>query len=274
MESAQQNQGIRQGKIVHQATAVFADAEITAVLASDGFIYASLPNLCRAIGLDLENQRERIDEHAVLTKGLLQFDIVVGVRVVTTWCLRANMIALWLTLVSVKRLREDRKERIYLFQEKAGDALDRLFGTGQGTMLPTEQDKQVLIGQQETSTYHEGLAIARMAEEQQLYLDQLGERITALDLAVEHQFAEMQERLNVIEAKLLPRGQISEEQSSHIADLVKQAAIAISQRSGGGNFFGTVYGLLYRRFGVNSYKHLSQAQYPQAVSWLEKMRDE
>jgi P22_AR N-terminal domain len=271
MESSQQHH--RQGEIVQQATVVFAGAEITAVLAIDGYIYASLPHLCRALGLEQETQRERIDDHAVLTKGLLQFDLTIGVRVVTTWCLRANMITLWLTLISVNRLREDRRERIYLFQEKAGDALDRLFGTGQGTLLPPAQSPQELTDQPE-STYYEGLAIARMAREHELLLERFGERLTALDLATEHQIVDIQERLSALEAKLLPQGQISDEQATHIADLVKQVAIAISDRTGGGNYFGTVYGQLYRRFGVSSYKHLTQAQYPQAVSWLEKMRDE
>jgi hypothetical protein len=258
----------RMGIVVNQATAVFADVEITAVLAEDGFIYASLPHLCRALGLDMESQRERIDEHAILTGGLLQFDLVSGIRVITSWCLRANLISLWLTLVPVKRLKQERQQRIYHFQQKAGDALDRLFGTGQGTMLPPVSSTPT-----EVSTYHEGLAIARLAEEQDQRVEYIGERITALDLVVDLRFAGVEERLTALEAKLLPREQISEEQAGHISDLVKQVAIAMSQKLGGGNYFGTVYGQLYRRYGLTSYKHLSQAQYPQAVAWLEQMRD-
>jgi len=74
-----------------------------------------------------------------------------------------------------------------------------------------------------------------------------------------------------LEARLMPREQISEEQAERISDLVKQAAIALSKKLGGGNYFGTVYGQLYRAFGVTSYKSLTMAQYPRAVAWLEKM---
>jgi ORF6C domain len=77
-------------------------------------------------------------------------------------------------------------------------------------------------------------------------------------------------RIAALEAKLMPRAQISEEQAEQIADLVKQAAIALSRKMGGGNFFGTIYGQLYRTFQVTSYKLLTQAQYPKAVAWLEK----
>lgn len=254
--------------VVKQATAVFADVEITAVLADDGFIYASLPHLCRALGLDAESQRERIAEHAVLTEALVQFDLISGIRVITHWCLRTNLISLWLTLVPVKRLKPERQQRIYRFQQKAGDALDRLFGTGQGTMLPVDSTPQ------EIPAYAEGLAIARLAEEQELLHEQIGERITALDLVVDARLAGVEERLAALEAKLLPREQVSEEQAEHISDLVKQVAISLSQKLGGGNYFGTVYGQLYRRFGLTSYKKLSQAQYPKAVAWLEQMRDQ
>ena len=77
-------------------------------------------------------------------------------------------------------------------------------------------------------------------------------------------------RLSALEARLLPRSQISEEQAEHISDLVKQVAIAMAKKLGGGNFFGTVFGQLYRTFHVTSYKLLTQAQYPKAVEWLQK----
>jgi hypothetical protein len=262
------------GRVARQATAVFADAEITAVLsADDGLIYASFPHLCRALGLDVESQRERVEEHAVLQEGLLPFELVSGTRVVTNWCLRSNLIALWLTLVPVKRLKLGRQQRIAHFQQKAADALDRLFGTGQGTGLPTEAREQALSMPGEASAYAEGLAIARLAEEQDLLHEQLGERMTALELVVDQRLSEAEGRLAALEARLMPREQISEEQAEQISDLIKQVAIALGQKLGGGNYFGTVYGQLYRRFGITSYKKLSQAQYPKAVAWLEQMRD-
>lgn len=263
------------GRVAKQATAVFADAEITAVLsADDGLIYASLPNLCRALGLDTESQRERIEEHAVLQEGLLPFELVSGIRIVTNWCLRSNLISLWLTLVPVKRLKPERQQRIYHFQQKAADALDRLFGTGQGTGLSSETSALSLPIPGEASPYAEGLAIARFAEEQDLLHEHIGERITALELVVDHRLTGVEDRLAALEAKLVPREQISDEQAEQISDLVKQVAIALSQRLGGGNYFGTVYGQLYRRFGITSYKKLTQAQYPIAIAWLQQMRDQ
>jgi hypothetical protein len=247
-------------KVIEQATAVFESAEITAVSVDDGFIYASLPHLCRALGLDLESQRNTIGEHAVLSEGLFQFPLVSGVRVVTTWCLRANLIALWLVLVSVKRLKPEKQQRIYRYQKQVADVLDRLFGPGPQGSAP-DATRAVVEAEPE---YAEGLAIARMASEQAQQAlqkaDTAHERATVIEA-----------RLMALEAKLMPREQISEGQAEYISDLVKQAAIALSHKLGGGNFFGTVYGQLYRAFGVTSYKLLTLAQYPKAVAWLEKM---
>ena len=181
----QERQMDRIGRGVEPATAVFDGAEITAVKADDGLIYASLPHLCRALGLDLESQRDSIEAHAVLTGGLLQFSLVSGVRVITTWCLRANLIALWLAVVPVKRLKLDKQQRIYRYQQQVADVLDRLFGMGLGVSLPDPKAASP------HSEYAEGLAIARMAGEQaQMALQKVDT---------------VNERATMIEARLMPR---------------------------------------------------------------------
>jgi hypothetical protein len=115
--------------------------------------------------------------------------------------------------------------------------------------------------------FAEGLAVARMALDQAQQAlsrtDETSEEVKVLKAAYDG-------RLSALEARLLPRAQISEEQAEHISDLVKQVAIAMAKKLGGGNFFGTVFGQLYRTFNVTSYKLLTQAQYPKAVEWLQK----
>ena len=66
---AEQDKLARRGTVVQQATVIFAGVEITAVLADDGFIYGALPHLCRALDLDGESQRERIEDQTALAKG-------------------------------------------------------------------------------------------------------------------------------------------------------------------------------------------------------------
>jgi hypothetical protein len=257
---AEQQPPARVGKVVQQATVIFAGAEITAVLAEDGYIYGALPHLCRALGLDADGQRERIEEQPALSKGLWQFPLAQGKQLMTTWCLRSDLVPYWLAVVSTRRMKPEKRSRIDFYQEQVGDVLGRLFGAAPGPST------EVMLSSQHP-VYAEGLAVARMA------LDHAQQALGRADETSEEEKAlkaTYDARLSALEVRLLPRTQISEEQAEHISDLVKQVAIAMSKKLGGGNFFGTVYGQLYRTFNVTSYKLLTQGQYPKAVEWLQK----
>jgi hypothetical protein len=192
-----------------------------------------------------------------LPEGLVNFPLVHGVRVVTTPCLRTDLIALWLAVVPTKRLKVEKQERIRRYQQLVADVLNRLFG-------PLEAGSETRAVVSADPAYAEGLAIARMsiesAELAQKRADEALGRVAAAEA-----------RIMALEARLMPREQISDEQAAEIADLVKQAAIALAKKAGGGNFFGTFYGQLYRTFGITSYKNLTMAQFPKALAWLEKM---
>lgn len=256
----QQNTPTRVGRVVQQATVIFADAEITAVLSEDGSVYGALPHLCRALGLDSDGQRERIDEQPALAKGLWQFPLSQGKQLTTTWCLRSDLVPYWLAVVSTRRMRPEKRERIDFYQDQVGDVLGRLFGATPG---PSTE----LMLSSQNPVFAEGIAVARMALDQSQQAlsrtEKTSEQMTALKAAYDA-------RLSALEARLLPRAVISDEQAEYVSDLVKQVAIAMARKLGGGNFFGTVYGQLYRTFNVTSYKLLTQGQYPKAVEWLHK----
>ncbi|MEZ4511010.1 MAG: phage antirepressor N-terminal domain-containing protein [Chloroflexota bacterium] len=55
---------------IEQKEVDFYGDEVTAVLIKD-HVYASVTNLCDALGLDAQGQRRRIDRHSVLSKGLM-----------------------------------------------------------------------------------------------------------------------------------------------------------------------------------------------------------
>ncbi len=250
------------GKVVQQASVVFADAEITAVLAEDGSIYGALSQLCRALGLDTESQRERIEEQTALLRGLRQFPLVQGRQLTTTWCLRADLVPYWLAIVPTKRLKPEKKARIDFYQEQVADVLARLFGA-----IPTQTPPTEVGLAAQNPVFAEGLAVARMALDQAQLATQRAEETSEDVKALK---AVYDARITSLEARLLPHATLSEEQAEYIGDLVKQAAIALAKKLGGGNFFGTVYGQLYRTFHITSYKLLTQAQYPKAIAWLEK----
>jgi hypothetical protein len=259
----------RVGEVQQQASVVFAGADIAAVLGDDGLVYGALPHLCRALRLDADRQRERIDEQPALARGLRRFPLTQslasgGTRLIATWCLRADLVPYWLAIVPTRRMKPERRERIDRYQTQVADVLARLFGS----LPPQATDPQLLTIQH--PVFAEGLAVARLALDE---AQRAARQAHSVEEALASASAAIEARLMALEERLLPRATLSEEQAEQISDLVKQVALALASRAGGGNFFGTVYGQLYRAFGITSYKNLTQAQYPLAVRWLEKRLD-
>ena len=69
---------------------------------------------------------------------------------------------------------------------------------------------------------------------------------------------------------------ITEDQASQISQAVKAVALAIGKKSGR-NEFGAIYGELYRKFGITSYKELPARRFQEAMrlltEWYEKVKD-
>ena len=58
----------------------------------------------------------------------------------------------------------------------------------------------------------------------------------------------------------------TEEQASQISQAVKTVAMTLSKASGS-NQYGAVYGELYRKFGITSYKLLPAKRFNEAMSF-------
>lgn len=75
-------------------------------------------------------------------------------------------------------------------------------------------------------------------------------------------------RLETIEAQLGdPGAAIMPDQASQISQAVKAVAIAMGKQTKR-NKFGAIYGELYRKFGITSYKLLPAHQFDEAIEWL------
>ncbi len=89
--------------------------------------------------------------------------------------------------------------------------------------------------------------------------------------------ADHDQRLETIEATLGDESRtLSQAQASQISQAVKAIAMVWSKQSGG-NQYGAVYGRLYDRFGITSYKMLPASKFRQAMgfltSWYQELTD-
>ena len=82
---------------VEQKEVEFYGDELTAVRASDGRIYASVRHMCQALGIDDQGQRQRINRHTILSRGLMvcKLHTIQGDR--DSYVLRADLVPLWLS---------------------------------------------------------------------------------------------------------------------------------------------------------------------------------
>ena len=111
-----------------------------------------------------------------------------------------------------------------------------------------------------------GLAIARLAEEQMEFDSRIGATEDRLDQAA-IVVGGLTERVSRLEESSSPLENVSDEQASQISQAVKAVAMKMSEESGR-NEYGGVYGELYRRFGITSYKLLPTRRFREAMDWL------
>jgi hypothetical protein len=158
----------------------------------------------------------------------------------------------WLFGINANRVKDEVKDRLVRYQEECYQVLadhfrKRIVATGIDTLA---------------SVRDLGLAIATLAQEQMEFERQVDDR-----------FETVEYRLTAVEDRIAPGQTITEEQASQISQAVKAVAIVMTKQSGS-NQYGSVYGELYRKFGITSYKLLPASRFQEAMNWLTEMYQE
>ncbi len=243
---------------IEQKEVAFYDDQLTAVRADDGRVYASLRHMCQALGIDDQGQRQRINRHTVLSKGLMvcKLHTIQGYR--DSYVLRADLVPLWLSGIRTKSVNEEAKPKLEKFQEEAAVVLWEAFQDGRLTsdtaydeLLQSDNDAAVALRIAE--------AVVRLARHQLLLeatQQQHGQRLDSHET-----------RLEEIEAAIAPGTAVSEDQASQISQAVKAVAMTLGKQTKR-NEFGAVYGEVYRKFEVTSYKMVPQGRFDEVMKFL------
>jgi hypothetical protein len=241
---------------VEQKEVEFYGDELTAVKTSDGQIYVSVRHMCDALGLSVQAQTRRIQRQEILADGFMvaKMATIKGDRP-AAW-LRADMIPLWLTGVSVKSIREELRSKLKDFQKEAAKVLWEAFQEGRLTADPSFDE--LLEGDSDAvQAYKMAAAVMKLARNQVLLEARLSGRLD-----------DHERRLEQIEATLGDPGSfVTPSQAMQITQAVKAIALEIGKKTGR-NEYGGVYGQLYRQFEITSYKQLPAEQFQRAMKWL------
>ena len=84
---------------------------------------------------------------------------------------------------------------------------------------------------------------------------------------------ETDQRLNALEVQVSPQTTITEQQAAEIALAVKNVGHALAAK-GIKPGYSQVYGEMYRRYGISSYKNLARSKFEEVLTWLRSWYDE
>lgn len=255
-------------QVIEQKTVLFYEDEIVAVVVDEAGrqqIYVPLRPICDYLGLDWASQYKRVRRDPVLSEATnsvvvttTEFDPSSNrPRAGAMVCLPLKYLNGWLFGVNANRVKDDLRERLIRYQRECYDALAQAF---QSPMARPDASSTLL------QVREMGLAIARMAEEQIEFDHRLGAAEGRLDQAA-IVVADVRRRLTAVEQRLSPGRVITDDQASQLSQAVKAIALALG-KSTGRNEFASVYGELYRRFGITSYKLLPAPRFEEAMKFL------
>ena len=237
--------------IVNQKTVMFYDDELLAVRTSDGHVYVSVRQMCDALRLDSRSQRRQIQNHEILRDGYQRGVVSTPHRgKQQAGLLRHDLVPLWLSNIQVGKVKEEIRPKLKRFQLEAAKALWEAFQEGRLTTVPS-LDELLAKDTPAAQAYRMAQAMLHMARQQ---------------LILESRIDDHQERLEHLEAVVGDtRHHITPDQAMQISQSVKAVAHAMGGHKS--NYQG-VYGELYRKFGITSYKRLPKNQFEDAIEFL------
>ena len=244
--------------VVEQREVTFYEDELIAVRSEDGQVYVAIRQMCSALGLDQRSQRRRIQNHTVLSDGYAGGVIMTppgpggGGGRQQAALLRVDLVPLWLSTIETTRVKEQNRPKMERFQREAAKALWEAFQQGRLT-ADLDFDALLAADSPEAQAYRMAQAVLQLARNQ---------------LLMRAQLTDHENRLETIEAQLGDTGRnVTPDQASQLSQAVKAVALAQGKKTGR-NEFGAVYGELYRKFGITSYKMLPARRFEEAMKFL------
>ena len=254
---------------VEQKQVVFYDDKITAVMvegATSQHVFIPIRPICDFLGVAWTAQRQRILRDPVLSDELTPVIVTItGTgQEVETLCLPLDYLSGWLFGINATRVKEEVRDRLIRYQRECYKVLAEAFTEGRLTAEPSFDD--LLASDSPAAMAYKIASALQLMARQQLLLES---RVDKHDSHLEVH----DQRLEAIESQLgAPDRHITPDQAMQLSQAVKTVAMKLSKASGR-NEYGGVYGELYRKFGITSYKQLPAAKFDEAANWLNDWRE-
>jgi len=249
----------------------FYGDQLTAVLVNiegESEIYVPVKPISDALGLDWSAQYRRIQRDEVLAEAahLIAITAIKPERGrPDSLCLPLKFIPGWLFGIQASRVKEELRDKVLRYQRESYDVLAEAFLEGRLTAEPSfgellEADTPAV------QAYKVLQQLTRLARSQILLEARLGDHALLI--------GDLDRRLELVEDVLGDTARhVTPDQASQISQAVKTVAMTLSKATGT-NQYGSVYGELYRKFGITSYKQLPARRFEEAMAFLTEWNSE
>jgi hypothetical protein len=182
-------------------------------------------------------------------------------------CIPLDFMNGWLFGINASRVKDSIKEQLITYQRECYRVLADAF-LGPGVRGAAASPTEISLYQ----VREMGLAIAQMAQEQIEFERRLVTTEGRLEKAAVV-YGDLTKRVETLEQRMGPGQPVTEEQASQISQAVKAIALTLSKATGT-NQYGAIYGELYRKFGITSYKLLPAQRFNEAMEFLTEWNNE
>jgi hypothetical protein len=254
---------------LEQKAVDFYGDEIVAVRTEDGQIMVPIRPICDLLGINWDGQRQRIGRDSILSAESANCTVITTAQDGTEQgramtCLPLDYIAGFLFGISENRVKPQLKPQLERYKRECYKVLADAFSTGR-----LSYHSQIMNADSPAAqAYQIATALQSLARYQWVQEQRLESAETQISLNADT-LAQHTQRIGELESQLgNPARLVTPDQASQISQAVKAIARELGKRSSR-NEYGGVYGELYRRFSVTTYKELPANQYSEAMNWLK-----
>lgn len=242
---------------LEQKTILFYEDEIMAVRTEDGRVFVPLRPIVERLGLNWSGQRLRLRRDPVLRgeQGVCVIHTPGGRQ--EALCIPLDYLSGFLFGINADRVNPEYREDVLRYQRECYKVLSEALSEGRLITDVTFDDLLQTADPGSVQAYQIAQAVLRLAKNQIM-----------LDARLSGRLDEHESRLVTLESRLDDPGRnVTPDQASQISQSVKAVAIELGKRSGR-NEFGAIYGELYRKFGITSYKALPARRFDEGKKFL------
>jgi hypothetical protein len=256
-------------EVIQGVPFVFYGETFNAYLASDRQWYIPIGEVCRALGVEMGSQRNRILRDEAISDRLANLPLETPyqntTRVQEVSCLNLRALPYWLGTIDASRVREAHRKKVILFKREFAEAAWAVF---RSEIVPPDMlaEMDVLLSQDERE-YHEAMDELRRVRSR---IDLIAGR---LDGEIERLSAELGDitgRLGTLESSLQSRQIVNSTQSKLIQDMIAIVALTLHEktRKPKTQCFAEVHEDFKTAFRIPIYSFLPAEQMEAAIAYL------